>query len=625
MTAKRAFLVAAVLAAPLSVLLSVGTSGSASAAPSTGFHAIAPVRALDTRGIGPLGGGATGWAHIAGVGGVPATATAVTLNVTVASPEASGFLTVWPQGAARPETSNLNFVTNQTVANMVTTSLGTDGNLAILNSSLGDAQILVDVSGWYDSGFHPVSPTRLMDTRNNQGGSTVGEGQTQNLAIAGLAGVPAGATSVALNVTVVNPTHSSFLTVWPANTARPTASNLNFVAGQIVPNMVTVGLNGGAISIYNAFGTTDVLVDLAGWFDGALHSVTPTRIMDTRANQCLVKMGPDETRLVAVAGQAGVPANAGAVSLNVTAVNPTQSTFLTLWPSGQSRPTASNLNPIAGIVPNMVTVGLGTDGRVALYNATGVVDVLIDVNGWYDGDGSVTPVGTCDTVGTKPSIETNGAEPAPGNNDTFHAAKFGQSGDNVSALQHRLYELGYWVADFDGYYGQVTGQAVLAFQKYMGLARTGNLDEWGAFLLSMQSYKPVAQSKSGDITEVDKGKQLLFFVKGGKTVWTLNTSTGSDIPYTEVNQRDGGTIDGDAHTPEGRFRVYSAYSDGWENGQLGQLYRPRYFIGGVAIHGAPNIPGYPASHGCVRVSTTFIDWVWDTNLLPLGSSVWVHN
>ena len=624
MTGKRAFLVAAVLAAPLSVLLSVGTGGAASAAPA-GFHAITPQRALDTRDSAPIDGGSLRSAHIVGVGGVPASATAVALNVTVAGPDATGFVTVFPEGAARPDTSNLNFVTNQTVANMVTTALGTGGNISLFNASLGATEAIVDVAGWYDSGFHAVVPTRLMDTRNKLGGSTVGEGQTQTLAIAGLAGVPAGATSVALNVTVVNPTHSSFLTVWPANTARPTASNLNFVAGQIVPNMVTVGLNSGAISIYNAFGTTDVLVDLSGWFDGALHPVTPTRIMDTRANQCLVKMGPDETRLVAVAGLGGVPADAGAVSLNVTAVNPTQSTFLTLWPSGQSRPTASNLNPIAGIVPNMVTVGLGADGRVALYNATGVVDVLIDVNGWYDGTGSVTPVGTCETIGTKPSTDTNGAEPAPGNNDTFHAAKYGQSGDNVSALQHRLYELGYWVADFDGYYGQVTGQAVLAFQKYMGLARTGNLDEWGAFLLSMQSYKPIATSKSGDITEVDKGKQLLFFVKGGKTVWTLNTSTGSDIAYTEVNQRDGGTIDGDAHTPAGRFRIYQAYSDGWEKGQLGELYRPRYFNGGVAIHGAPNIPGYPASHGCVRVSTTFMDWVWDTNLLPMGSNVWVHS
>ena len=624
MTGKWAFLAATLVAAPLSVLLSVGTGGAASAAPA-GFHAITPARALDTRSFGPLGGGLEGWAHIAGVGGVPSTATAVSLNVTVVDPESNGFLTVWPQGAARPSTSNLNFVDHQTVANMVTTSLGTDGNVAILNSSVGAANIIVDISGWYDSGFHPVVPTRLMDTRSNLGGTTIGAGETRNLTVAGLAGVPAGATAVAINVTAVNPTNAGFITVWPAGGGRPEASNLNFVAGLTVPNMVTVGLTGGALSIFNAAGSTDVLVDLSGWYDGALHAVTPARIMDTRSSQCLVKMGPGESRLVAVAGQGGVPANAGAVSLNVTAVNPTQPTFLTLWPSGQSRPTASNLNPIAGIVPNMVAVGLGTDGRVALYNDAGVVDVLIDVNGWYDGVGSVSPNSTCETVGVKPSLATNGADPALANNNSFHAARYGQSGANVAALQHRLYELGYWVADFDGYYGQVTGQAVLAFQKYMGLERTGNLDEWSAFLLAMQSYKPLATSRTGDLAEVDKGKQLLFFVRGGKTIWTLNTSTGSDVAYTEVNQRDGGSIMGDAHTPTGRFNVYQAYSDGWEKGQLGELYRPRYFSGGVAVHGAPSIPGYPASHGCVRVSTTFMDWVWDTNLLPMGGNVWVHD
>lgn len=625
MTDKKLMLAAAVLAAPLSVVLSILPNAFASAA-TPGFHAITPVRALDTRGSNALQAGESRSVRLAGVSVVPATATAVALNVTVTNPDNDGFITVYPTGSPLPGTSNLNYVSNQTVANMATTGLGTNGEVTLTNTSVGTADAIVDIAGWFDSGFHAITPTRLMDTRGALGGNSIGSAETRNLTVRGTASIPATATSVALNVTVVNPNAAGFLTVWPADAPRPDASNLNFVAGQIVPNMVTVGLSAsGAIALYNARGTTDVIVDVAGWYDGSLHPVTPSRIMDTRSGSCLVKMGPGETRLVAVAGKGGVPANAGAVSLNVTAVNPTEPTFLTLWPSGQPRPNASNLNPITGIVPNMATVGLGHDGRVALYNAAGVLDVLIDVAGWYDGDGSVSPNASCETVGAKPSIATSGAEYAPASDFPVRAAHYGQSNDNVANLQHRLYDLGYWVADFDGQYGQVTGQAVLAFQKYMGLDRTGNLDEWGAFLLSMQSYRPIATSRNGDLAEVDKGKQLLFFIRAGKTIWTLNTSTGSDIAYTEVNQRDGGTIQGDAHTPEGRFRIYQVYSEGWEKGQLGELYRPRYFNGGVAVHGAPVIPGYPASHGCVRVSTTFMDWVWDNNILPMGSNVWVHN
>jgi peptidoglycan hydrolase-like protein with peptidoglycan-binding domain len=210
--------------------------------------------------------------------------------------------------------------------------------------------------------------------------------------------------------------------------------------------------------------------------------------------------------------------------------------------------------------------------------------------------------------------------------NVIEPVRFGNSGPAVSNMQSRLFSLGYWVADFDGSYGQVTSQAVLAFQKYNGRPRTGNLSEADAYLLTMQSYKPTSLGGgTGDRIEVDKGRQLWFLIRGGKAVLTVNTSTGSDVPYTETNQIDGTEITGDAHTPTGRFKVYRTYSDGWENGQLGQLYRPRYFSGGVAVHGAPQIPGYPASHGCVRVSTTFMDWVWATNAMPVGSEVWVHD
>ncbi len=609
----------------VSPLLAVIISSSpAAAAGAPGFNPITPARAVDTRATSALNPLETRRVVIAGIGGVPSAATSVALNVTVVSPFTAGYLTVFPSGTPRPNASNINFVDKQLIANTVITGLGT-GAVDVYNGSDGPVHVLVDVAGWYESGFTPITPTRIMDTRSGLGGPVLNAAAPRILAVRGVAGVPAAAIAVAFNITATQPSNASYLTVWPTGAPRPLASNLNMVAGYTVANAVMSGLGSdGSISLANGQGTTHLIVDVAGWFTSGYHPVTPARVMDTRSGQCLTRLGPKQTRLVQIAGLAGVPAQAGAVVLNVTAVNPTETTYLSVWPSGQNQPLASNLNPITGIVPNMVTVGLGTDGRVALYNQAGTVDVIIDVNGWYDGTGTVGTASACDALGAVP-VAAPVAQSAPPTLEPVSAVSFGARSENVSALQRRLLAVGYWVADDDGSYGQVTSQAVMAFQKYNGLPASGNLDVYAAFLLSMQSYKPLAASRTGDLLEVDKGKQLVHFIRQGKTVLTVNTSTGSDIAYVEENQRDGGEIVGDAHTPVGRFRVNRVYTDGWEKGQLGELYRPRYFNGGIALHGAPAIPNYPASHGCVRVTTTFMDYVWDAELLPVNSSVWVHD
>jgi hypothetical protein len=190
---------------------------------------------------------------------------------------------------------------------------------------------------------------------------------------------------------VTKPSASSYLTVFPTGN-RPLASNLNFTAGQTVPNRVVVPLAGdGSISFYNAFGTVDVIADLSGWFtDGSNPSasgsrfapVPPTRILDTRTTS---KLGPNQSMPVAIGGNGPTP-NAGALAavLNVTVTGPTSSSYLTVWPDGDSRPLASDLNYAAGqTVPNMVVVKLSAAGRIDLYNAFGSVDVVIDVMGWY--------------------------------------------------------------------------------------------------------------------------------------------------------------------------------------------------------------------------------------------------
>ena len=606
----------------------VGLPAAPASAATPSFHPIAPTRIMDTRaGVGttaaPLAEGETRALQVVGQAGVPEGAVAVAFNLTVTEPTASSYVTVWPAGATMPTASNLNVVAGQTLANMVTVGLGAGGQIDLFNLA-GDAQVLVDVTGWYSSGLTPVVPVRVMDTRAGLGGATFQAAESRELDLTP-AGVPATATGVVANVTVAGTTAATYLTAWPAGSPMPTASNLNAVPGQTVANMVTVGLGAnGRIDLFNYAGATDVVVDVAGYYTDGFHAVAPARIADTRSGVCGVRLGAGETRVVAVAGTAGVPAGAaGAVALNVTIVNPTAATYLTVWPSGQPQPGSSNVNAVVGTVPNMVTVGLGADGAVAVSNFAGSTDVVIDVAGWFDGTGGVAAATGCVASGTPAAPITNDLAVPP--KWALTAVVPGTPREIVSAVQERLDNLGFWVPDYDGVFGSVTSQAVLAFQKSVGLPLTGTVDEYTALLLNLQGLRSAGQSTAGDRMEVDLTKQLLYVIRGGKTVWTVNTSTGSGAFYDEVNQKDGGRISGTAITPTGTFRVYREFSDGWEPGQLGDLYRPKYFTGGVAVHGAPRIPSVPASHGCVRVTTTFMDYVWNANLMPMGSVVWVHN
>jgi hypothetical protein len=244
------------------------------------------------------------------------------------------------------------------------------------------------------SAYTAVVPTRLMDTRSSGGALTAGS--TRNLTVAGVSGVPAGATAVVLNVTVTNTTAPSFLTVYPAGDVRPLASNLNWVAGQTVPNLVEVPLGtGGAVTFYNPAGSVDVIADLEGYFTapsgtaGGQVALTPARISDTRSGSGQPNagstLGPGGSLDIQVTGAGGVPATGvSGVILNVTVTNTTAPSFLTVWPTGSTRNLVSNLNWMAGLtVPNRVFVPVGTGGKVSVYSPSGSVDVVVDVGGYF--------------------------------------------------------------------------------------------------------------------------------------------------------------------------------------------------------------------------------------------------
>ncbi|HEX3622442.1 MAG TPA: right-handed parallel beta-helix repeat-containing protein [Acidimicrobiales bacterium] len=372
------------------------------------YHPLTPARLLDTRiGVGAstakLGTGATLALQVAGRGGVPAAAvSAVVLNVTVTDATGAGYVTAWPAGDARPLASNLNYRPARTVANLVTVKVGVGGVVDLYASAA--THLVADVAGWYGSyldsagaTYTPLPPVRVLDTRTGLGAPPAKVGnQLLALQVAGQGGVPAsGVSAVALNVTVTDPNAESFLTVWPTDVGRPLASNLNYLPGQTVPNLVIVKLGkDGKVDLFNNAGTTNIVADVAGWFGadsvalpGTYNPVLPARILDTRTGvgAPAAKVGPGATLSLSVDGVGGVPAGAvAAVVLNVTVADPSAVSFLTAWPDGDPRPLASNLNYVAGqTVPNLVVVKVGVGGKIDLFNDAGATDVVVDVAGWY--------------------------------------------------------------------------------------------------------------------------------------------------------------------------------------------------------------------------------------------------
>ena len=276
----------------------------------------------------------------------------------------------------------------------MTVPVGAGGAVSTYNGA-GQVDVVFDVQGWYgpndpamhDGLFNAIAPARLLDTRSN--GGPLGPGQTRNLIVVGRGVVPtSGVAAVALNVTVTNPTASSYLSVFPAGAPRPSTSTLNFVAGQQLPNRVIVPVGaGGQVSFYNALGQVQVVVDVSGWFTDSASTaggsrfttITPQRILDTRAG-----FGTFEDSGIATVQMADtLSLGVTAVMANFTIANATAPSYLTVWPGGTAQPTASDLNYAGGqTVANLVIARLN-GGGFNLYNAWGEPNLVIDLVGYY--------------------------------------------------------------------------------------------------------------------------------------------------------------------------------------------------------------------------------------------------
>ncbi|MFC1420914.1 TolB family protein [Streptacidiphilus cavernicola] len=239
-----------------------------------GFTADGPARLLDTRaavGVStrtPVRANGTVVLPVAGRDKIPSTGvSAVVLNVTATDTRAGGYVTVYPDGKAKPTASNLNWTAGETLPNHVVVPVGADGKVDLAVHSSGTVDLIADVLGYFGAGgsaFHSTAPTRLMD----EVGSPIAANATHTLTVTGST-VPAGATAVVLNVTVTKAKAGGYLTVYPNGTAKPTASNLNWLTGGTVPNLVTVRLVDGKLDFaVHSSGSVGVIADVFGYYGG---------------------------------------------------------------------------------------------------------------------------------------------------------------------------------------------------------------------------------------------------------------------------------------------------------------------------------------------------------------------
>jgi hypothetical protein len=394
-----------------SVSVSGGGSATANATDSTVITAVAPLRFVpitpcriaDTRSAaGPFGGptisGGTSRDFIIpdSACGVPSYAQAYSVNVAVVPAGTLGYLTMWPYGKSRPVASTLNSLDGRIKSNAAIVPAGTFGAVSVFASDA--TNVILDINGYFvpdtdptGLAFYPITPCRITDTRTATaplGGPSLGGGTSRTFPILSSAcNLPATAQAYSLNFAAVPGGHPlGYLTAWPTGQAKPAVASLNALTGTVVANAAIVKAGtSGSIDIF-ASDATNLVIDVNGYFAPmdtgglSLYGVTPCRVVDTRQPAG----SPAVTSLdVAVSASAcGIPSNAQAHVMSVTAVPPAPMGYLTLWPQGQSRPVVSTLNALdAAITSNLAIVPTG-NGWISAF-ASDPAHMIVDISGYF--------------------------------------------------------------------------------------------------------------------------------------------------------------------------------------------------------------------------------------------------
>jgi hypothetical protein len=376
------------------------------------YTAYGPIRLLDTRNAtgapkAPLTSASPIKLQIAGNGKIPSYVTAVVLNLTVTNTTGYGAVLAYPDGIAAPNTSNLNYAAGQTVPNLAIVPVGADGLIDLAKLGPGSVDMIADVEGFFTqtatAGYTSEAPTRILDTRNATGAPKQPLTSTSpiKLQVAGKGGVPNGVSAVALNLTLTDSSGGGNVTAYPDGTATPTASNLNYAAGQTVANaaIVPVGKDGYIDLTKQGPGSVNMIADVEGYYTStgasAYIPVVPSRPFDSRqiANGKLAGGFYYPLAIDQDSNNNPLP-GVTSIVLNTTVTNVTGTGFLTVFPDNANGangaalvPNASNLNFASGqTVPNLTFATPGSNGVVDFYNgssASSSLDLIVDIFGFY--------------------------------------------------------------------------------------------------------------------------------------------------------------------------------------------------------------------------------------------------
>lgn len=368
------------------------------------FTPITPCRMVDTRQpSGPFGGPAIaggmsrGFVLPQSACGVPASALAYSLNVTVVPSGTLGFLTIWPTGETQPVVSTLNSPDGRVKANAAIVPAGAAGSISVFASDTTD--VLLDINGYFQPAssatlvFYPLTPCRVFDTRNQTGhlgGPYLHGAQERDFPVlASNCPIPAGAQAYSLNLTAI-PWQSKpmgYLSAWAAGGDQPVVSTLNNPTATIVANAAIVPAgDGGAIAVYPSQ-DTDLVADIDGYFAAAamgglsLYSTSPCRVIDTRSNGGAFN-GQRSPAVNVTGSGCVVPADAAAWIFNATAIPSGPLNYLTLWPDGVTMPLASTLNAKDGVITSNMAILPNRDGLLDAY-AAGLTQLILDLSSYF--------------------------------------------------------------------------------------------------------------------------------------------------------------------------------------------------------------------------------------------------
>jgi len=367
------------------------------AGPGSHFVPITPCRAVDTRNTGILNGSSTR-DFTFGSCGVPGNATAVALNVTLIPNRAFGYLSIWPAGQPQPTVSTMNSLDGRVKANTAIVGMGTGNAVSVFVTD--PAHIALDVNGYFVAvgtpgalAFYPLTPCRVLDTRDAGAGGMVARLSTRRVPGGGSC-LPAAAQAYSLNVTAVSPAPLGYLTLWPDGSPMPVVSTLNNLTGTVVANAAI--LRAGTGGAFQAFVTdqTHIIVELNGYFappglPGALafHPTPPCRIFDTRNANGLFggpRLNPNSTREFTVpSSPCAVPGTEQAYVTNATVLPAGVFGFLAMWPGGRPQPTVSTLNAVDGaLTSNAAIVPAGPGGVIRVYTSD-ATEMFLDISGYF--------------------------------------------------------------------------------------------------------------------------------------------------------------------------------------------------------------------------------------------------